>query len=494
MSIYDKMKKRSDDMMNQLKYDKDFNEIYEEIDCFSSVFEMDEKVRNFIEEKSSSFIIEDFTDEKKYCSNCLSPLNDLKVCPNCNQKLNPKKILYESIWNVKHIKDVLSFSFFMFDIKDSKVLLYLITKYLDYTNPYYCRKQESFLMETYEIQKDKVVNLKTGEQEYYQDYEDKAIKKEEDSSRILSKNFYNPDLTFLYKENLELLEKTNLYRYTNIATFLNNTNQYNLLTLVFYPLYCPQFEFLVKMGLYHLAESCPYKINYKKDALERDLLKFWKKENITEKEYLALKMVPTKKKEILNFISYDLTVTKYLSKIISFPRLINYFKSQKLKKEEIESYFDYIKYSEKLKLNLKDHHILYPDSFKETFNKRLCEFYLLIDEHINEKIKSLAETLSINSYEDDTYLIFPATSVESLIEESSQMSNCVRSYAKKYSENELQIYFMREKKNPTKSLVTIHVENKKIYEAYEKFNTPVSKEREKILKEWESHLIPILNS
>ena len=35
MSIYDKMKKRSDDMMNQLKYDKDFNEIYEEIDCFS---------------------------------------------------------------------------------------------------------------------------------------------------------------------------------------------------------------------------------------------------------------------------------------------------------------------------------------------------------------------------------------------------------------------------------------------------------------------------
>ena len=80
-----------------------------------------------------------------------------------------------------------------------------------------------------------------------------------------------------------------------------------------------------------------------------------------------------------------------------------------------------------------------------------------------------------------------------MIDEGSQQHNCLRTYISSYSDNLCQIYFMRLKKEKTKSFVTIEVRNNRIVQARAKFNDEPSKEITNILKKWEKTLLPIEN-
>lgn len=95
--------------------------------------------------------------------------------------------------------------------------------------------------------------------------------------------------------------------------------------------------------------------------------------------------------------------------------------------------------------------------------------------------------------EDDKYIIFPSNSVKSLIDESFQQSNCVRTYCDMVSNNECQIYFMRYKNNISKSFVTIEVRNGKVVQAKTKFNKEPSYEIMNIIKKWEQKLLIVIN-
>ena len=99
----------------------------------------------------------------------------------------------------------------------------------------------------------------------------------------------------------------------------------------------------------------------------------------------------------------------------------------------------------------------------------------------------------LNKYEDDKYIIFPASSINSLIDESSQQSNCVRTYCDMVSNNECQIYFMRYKNNIKKSFVTIEVRNNKVVQAKTRFNEEVPEYIMNIIMKWEKTLIPLIN-
>ena len=116
------------------------------------------------------------------------------------------------------------------------------------------------------------------------------------------------------------------------------------------------------------------------------------------------------------------------------------------------------------------------------------------DPIIDEKIKSLSVVLSLNKYEDETYVIYPASSIQDLVEESRQQKNCVRTYCEMVSNNESQIYFMRKKSELDKSLVTIEVRDKHIIQARVKYNKLPNNELNEILNKWEKTLIPITNN
>ena len=146
-----------------------------------------------------------------------------------------------------------------------------------------------------------------------------------------------------------------------------------------------------------------------------------------------------------------------------------------------------------MNLNLNDHNILFPKHFIEEHDKITNEMVISKDPLIDKRIKDLADFLILNKYEDDKYIIFPADSINSLIDESSQQSNCVRTYCEMVSNNECQIYFMRYKNDIKKSFITIEVRNNKVVQAKARFNEEPPTEIMNIIKKWEQTLIPLSN-
>ena len=108
-------------------------------------------------------------------------------------------------------------------------------------------------------------------------------------------------------------------------------------------------------------------------------------------------------------------------------------------------------------------------------------------------IKNLSNILFLNKYEDDKYIIFAADSINSIVDESSQQSNCVRTYCGMVSNNSCQVYFMRYKNDITKSFITIEVRNNKVVQAKTRFNEEPPIEAMNIIRKWEQTLIPIIN-
>lgn len=111
---------------------------------------------------------------------------------------------------------------------------------------------------------------------------------------------------------------------------------------------------------------------------------------------------------------------------------------------------------------------------------------------IDEKIKEIAQVLSLNNYEDDEYVIFPASSIADLVEESRQQKNCVRTYCERIANNECHIYFMRRKEEIDKSFVTIEVRNNEIVQARVKYNELPCEEISRILEKWENNIISVM--
>ena len=215
--------------------------------------------------------------------------------------------------------------------------------------------------------------------------------------------------------------------------------------------------------------------------------------NIDYLELEALKLYPTTNLTMLNFIKNNLSLIELILKYTNLDKVLNYLKEQKLTLNNLHEYGDYIRCSEEMKLNLKDHSILFPKDFIKSHDKITNEMIISKDPLTNKRIKNLSNILSINKYEDDKYIIFPANSINSLIDESSQQSNCVRTYCDMVSNNECQIYFMRYKNNINKSFITIEVRNNKVVQAKARYNEEVPEEIMNIIIKWEKTLTPLIN-
>ena len=108
---------------------------------------------------------------------------------------------------------------------------------------------------------------------------------------------------------------------------------------------------------------------------------------------------------------------------------------------------------------------------------------------IEKKIKSKYKKLLKNRYEDKKYIIVPAQSIQSLIDESSQQNNCVKTYAERIAKDECDIYFMRSIDTQDRSLVTVEVRNNKVVQKRTKNNCMTTTEQNKFLRSWERQIL-----
>ena len=140
-------------------------------------------------------------------------------------------------------------------------------------------------------------------------------------------------------------------------------------------------------------------------------------------------------------------------------------------------------------MNLKDKSILYPKNLKEKHDELQHQIKVKKDKKINNQIKKRYNQIKSNKFQNKEYIIFPAKSIDELIDESSQQNNCVKTYAERIAKGQCDIYFMRYLKTIDKSLVTIEVIDNKVVQKRTKNNNQTTKEQDKFLNMWENKIL-----
>lgn len=480
----------------------------EDLQYWNSYEDFPENIKFYFQTLEESILIFDTTNNIYHCANCLEELDNKGYCSYCSKKYTLLETEKKTVKTVEFMEECAHFflCYFVFDIQEENVLLYVYEEKICYDNPLtkHAFKTKETTFDIYQIKEDKIINVKTKESFFYQSFQ-RLLDKElfSTSDWEIYNQFFssdNRDIHFLYLENLEELEYNKMYKYSSLwecKKYLEKEN-FSLATLTYYPIYCKQFEYLVKMGLYALACDYAYAIKKKSTfqetfGIEKKYYPFMKEINISYQLLNALKLYPTTNIEILNFISDYEWLVEELSPHLKFDKILPYLEEQGLTKANFYEYCDYIRCLKKMQLNLKDNCILFPKNFMQEHDKINTEVIIVEDPEINKKIKGFANILSLNQYEDEKFVIYPVDSIESIIEESRKQANCLSTYSTSISNNDCQIYLMREKKNLEKSFVTIEVRNAKIVQARTKYNKEVSEEVKSILKNWENRLIPIFN-
>lgn len=299
---------------------------------------------------------------------------------------------------------------------------------------------------------------------------------------------------YLYKNNLKNvlkgtdLEKSRLWEVIREPY----TRGYDIKDLL-YQAHASLFETLVELKLYNLAE-CASSFHfygkssfYKIFGVSKDYYKFMKKHNITLRELEVLRQYPSKDIKKIRFLVKYANNLEDIKKYMSLDKFIEYFRSNKL--EDSNLYLDYLEFAEKLGYDLKDKKYLFPKNLKEKHDEYEKQVKIHEQERLTKSISTRAEILKKNIFKNNGFIIFPAESVQAMIEESTQQHNCVRTYADRYANGECDIYFMRKANKPTESLVTVEVVKNKVVQKRIKHNENTTEKQDKFLKTWERKVL-----
>ena len=299
---------------------------------------------------------------------------------------------------------------------------------------------------------------------------------------------------YLYKNNLkEVLKGTDLEK-SRLWDVIREpyTRGYDIEALL-YQAHTSLFETLVELKLYNLAEwASDFQFYgkssfYKIFGVSKDYYEFMKRYNITLKELEVLRQYPSKNIKEIRFLVKYANSLEDIKKYMSLGKFIEYFKSNRL--EDSELYLDYLEFAEKLGYDLKDKKYLFPKNLKEKHDEYEKQVEVQEQEKLTKSISTRVEVLKKNIFKNNGFIIFPAESVQAMIEESTQQHNCVRTYADKYAKGECDIYFMRKANKPTESLVTVEVVKNKVVQKRIKHNEETTEKQNKFLKAWERKVL-----
>lgn len=295
----------------------------------------------------------------------------------------------------------------------------------------------------------------------------------------------------LYPYNLKKILKGTRYEYSHLWDFIKKVTGCDLENLLTGSAKYPSFELLVKAKLYNLAlEAKEYNKtgNFKERfGVDKEYYEFMKKNNINCEELEILSLIQKADIKLIKYLKSQLTRHERLeiSKYIDLKKLDTYYKNTL----DGRIYCDYLQFAQTLGMNMKDKKVLFPENLKEEHDKLQKQVKIIKNKKIKENIKKRYMELIKNKFEDKKYIIFPASSVEALKDESEQQNHCVRNYTERYSNALCDIYFMRLLTNKEKSLVTVEVRENKIVQKRIKDNALPNDEENMFLEKWQTRVL-----
>ena len=480
--------------MRQLQFDTYTGNIIEaKIDYWQGIDDIPIAIRNFIYEKTTNYILRDEYNNKNYCPLCTHEIDEYGFCQNCQKFCNISNDTEVKIFDIDKIKNYAFFdTYYIFDVVNNEVILYVIDEHVYYDHPNLAipyRIMETKIDHAYHVLNNKIIDLNGNVTYLYKDI-DKQNKKDDEIYNYRIDNYLNNyDDGILYTDNLDLLKDT-IYRYTNIwlaKEYLKNQHLF-VSNLTYIPLHFSCFEYLIKDNFYSLAFDNPHLLKYDNEARmllnpNGEYFDFMLKNNFDFYQYKSLQICKTKNIRIINFMVRYLYIVKQILEIkkIDIVKLYYYLKKQNV---NIVEYRDYLNLARDLGYNLKEKNVIFPKSLMEEHNKLFEKKYIIFDKSYDKKIKEISSKLIKNKYEDNNYVIYPASSVKEMLDEGKNQNNCLRTYIKDYSNGNTEIYFMRKKSNLNKSFVTIEVKDNELIQARLKNNLDPSENIMKIINKW----------
>lgn len=465
----------------KVKYRKIINEIDQKLKLpkgWEKFVENEVKKDNFIIKKKGKCI----------CGNCQNEfksdkkVNEIERCPKCKMKYLVKRSNYK--WhNFKSRKLVLLDRF----EDDWLIRLFSVESY--YING---KIRRSEVVEYGRILVNNNLNF-VNNRFYRGMYGYEKIKVYEDIKGWREYSSWYKSLSAsgkLFSGNLKRLFENTEYKYSQLWTLAQKEDDIDIRYYLNNNL--PSTEMLIKMKLYKLA-LCPKTFNRpgsfeKRFGLDKSYYKFMKRYNIDVDELNVLKIYKKKDIKKIRYLSnFNSKHLKRISKYMSLDKFIKYVKQ--INGIDMQTYYDYIGFLEDLELNLKNKKYLFPENIKEAHDKYEKQIQIRGEDVIEKNISKRYKELERNRFSDNKYFITPARSIGELEDESKQQNNCVRTYAKGYSKGECDIYFMREENLPSKSLVTVEVQDNQIVQSRTKFNYNTDREQQRFLKRWEYEIL-----
>ncbi len=440
----------------------------------------------FIDKQTNKFhyIIKDVKQKNCYCTNCKHNFYNTKVrvskyfaCPNC------KKIFYVVSKNNQYIQSFKKSVNLVQKINKNIItrVFEIETFYNDKTNQMendieeYCRiipGKGKFLSDSvwfylgymgiYHYSSGTLGWRKYSGCRYFSDYE-------------------------AYPFNQNKLIKNTKFQYAPIKEFCSKFWRYNFIDAIELAAY-ESFEILWNMKLYNLCFDAK-NLNkngsfYKRFGLSKDYLKFMQDNDIDYKDLKLLQLFKKKDFTLLekchssnindikflykngildnfldsgtNIYSGDINILKEISNFIPLKKLNNYPTGM----NNLNIYKDYLVMSKKLALNYISKKDLFPRNLVARHDK--LQSRIKLEENKTTQFGAYLRYLELSKYlyENEKYIIFPATSADDLKEEGRQQGNCVGNmYLLPYAEGKTDIYFIRKLNNITKSFITLEFKN-----------------------------------
>ena len=156
----------------------------------------------------------------------------------------------------------------------------------------------------------------------------------------------------------------------------------------------------------------------------------------------------------------------------------------------IQSWYDTLKMQAVVYGEVKDK---YPEELaslhqRMSYRCALLEYAKSIEEEQkrNQQMSYREKELQVNCYENtsDPWIITVPENVGAILEEAQQQSNCLASYVEPYVKGDTDLYFMRDKKAPEASLITIEIRDNVLRQAYAHHNTKPSEKEMKFIEKW----------
>ena len=437
---------------------------------------------------------------KCHCTNCnhnfisTKRINEKVKCPNCCNKY----LIKRSNLRYYEFKDYLSILDY---VNDSFVIRYFELKTTIDANHKHNSSVVEFAREipTNNYCRDIFVNERVSRCQCHI-YINHSNYSNEKKWRKYTRNYSLIDYSIVFPNNIKKLLKNTEFKYSCIWNIAKHSSYIDLLELLKNndDSTLKKIEIFTKLKLYNLAlSSKEFSCSGTFQSVlgvSKDYYPFMKRHNITYTQLKILRLLQEKDikkiRYLEKFVSYEDSTydLEEISKYISLNRFIKY---SKMHHGKIKTYLykDYLRFAKVLGMDLKSNKYAFPKNLQKEHDRLEKEYKIHNENIINTAIIKRNSILSVNTYKNKQFIIFPVPTLKALLEESKQQNNCVRTYAEKYANGESDIYLMRNVKAKNKSLVTVEVKNNKVIQSRAKYNNSPTDTQIKFLKEWEQNIL-----